>query len=369
MPALDFVVAGFPKCGTTTLLFALRQHADAIVMSNREVCAMKDKRRAEPVVEQRYRREIAQAWNYNSEPKDTSTSAKEKSAGKSLSLLQKGIKCPTIVYSDKAIDRLLSWYKQSSSEQKPLKWIIGMRHPLHQVQSYYNYLITEVYDKGYWFYKGIHTLESILLVGNDDEEEAPFDVLANDASTRHYDWLDYNSIIHSIVGGSHVAVPWKDMAHDTHRYEIHLHRFLTRLLVLYQEQQRREGTNGDNNNTNNQQPWVLLYTLEQMEETHNIEPLQHDLGTFVGLDAPLVWGHENRNRFTGTAAHAETINLCDARFVNLRARILSQSQQTAQWIEDNLLVATSPYAGLVQVGGGTAALRTHVQSWKLDICS
>ena len=323
-PPLDFVVAGFPKCGTTTLLYAFQQHQhENILMSNREVCAMKDKRRPEHVVDQRYRRELLASWNVVAKDDNLLASYQDK---------QKGIKCPTILYSDKAIDRLLRWYgrhsnasKDSSSTTinttKPLRWIIGMRHPMRQVQSYYNYLVTEVYDKGYWFYKGIRSLESILL-------------------------------------GTTSALPWKDMAPDSHLYEIHLERLLSRISL-----------ENDDDTSHPPRPTVLVYTLEQMETTpSSVSSLARDLQTFVGATHALSWGHENRNHFTGARAHPETIDLCSPRFDTLRHKLLRQSQSTAQWIEEHILSAASPYHHMIQVGGGVDALREQVQTWKRDIC-
>eukprot|EP00977_Amphora_coffeiformis_P003558 scaffold689_cov186-Amphora_coffeaeformis.AAC.8 len=324
MPALDFVVAGFPKCGTTTLLYAFGKLPQQILMSHREVCTVKDKRRPEDVVRQRYRQEIVKAWDLPSSHHQDGVDVDVKKNDPR----QRGMKCPTILYSDKAIDRLLEWYPTSSSPSStaPLRWILGMRHPMQQVLSYYNYLITEVYDKGYWLYKGIRTLESIIV----EHAESP-------------------------------STPWKDMAYDTHMYEIHLERLLSRLLVLQQQQRHHLAT--DKNRL-----IVFIYTLEQLQD--DTLQFQKDLSTFVGLPSStsLALGHENRNRFTGALAHPETIDLCAERFDALRDQLLQQSRRTAAWIEEYLLSEASPYHELIQIGGGVDALRNHIQPWKHDIC-
>lgn len=357
MPALDFVVAGFPKCGTTTLLYALRSPSAStnILMSSREVCAVKDRRRPELTVQERYRRELSTAWGASSSSFDRQHR-------------RRGIKCPTIVYSDKAIDRLLAWYPptpiiESNSDASEhadadLKWIIGMRHPMHQVQSYYNYLVTEVYDKGYWLYKGIHSLDSIISVNEDNK----------DGSSTTTTWS------------------WKDMASDTHRYEIHLERLFSKLLERQKEHLQRTDRNNHKKDgaaaDDAAAPVVLLYTLEQLEVTGGGDSattsLPHDLSTFVGLPegSDLALGHENRNHFTGQRAHAETIDLCsnddDEKHpwaAALRAKLLRDSIQTAQWMEDHVLAPDSPYAALVQVGGGHDDFVAQVRLWKQDICS
>lgn len=314
MPALDFVVAGFPKCGTTSLLYAFRHHP-AVLMSHHEVCAMKDKRRPEATVLHRYQQEL------------TTTSNIDK-----ISLREdyhRGIKCPTILYSEQAIDRLLDWYPsrgkpsqpQQQQQQQPLRWVVGLRHPLHQVQSYYNYLVTEVYDKGYWMWKGIHPLTSVL-----DE---------------------------------HQGRPWKDMTFDAHRYELHLERLLKRLAV-----QQNSATST---------PLVFVYTLEQLETEDKVvrKAFQKDLASFLSLpdDDDLTWGHENRNHFTGTQAHAETINVCSPLLSDLRAALTLDLQRTVAWMEEYLMSPQSPYAHLIQVGQ-PEAFQKYLQSWAAqDICS
>ena len=323
MPPLDLVVAGFPKCGTTTLLYALQKH---ILMSHREVCAMKDALRPDGIVDRRYQKELLSSWDFG----EARMALYQDKPGERLAQDRrvKGLKCPSLLYSDVALDRLLhDWYPPSSSNvtakdvtrqsTSALKWIIGVRHPLQQVQSYYNYLVTEFYDKGYWLYKSIPSLEKVM------EDH------------------------------------WKDMTPETHRYEVHLERLLQKLV---------QTSGGDGNRSPTpKEPLVLLYTLSHMEASDT--QLAAALGNFVGLYKPLQWGHENRNRYVGKTAHPETMNVCDDRYKAVRQRILRDARATVAWLETKILAVSGQYHTWVILGGGEEAWKAELHSWTQDICT
>jgi len=278
--------------GTTTLLYAFHKHPD-IAMTQRESCAIKDTHRDEMTVLQRFRNEL--------------------SSLQQSSQLQRGIKCPTAVFSPRAIRRIATWHPQT-------KWVIGLRHPIWQVQSYYNYRITELYDKGVWF-KGIRTLEDIL-----------------------------NS-----------ATPWKDMSAHSHRYELFLTQLAKTNLTaseVFEWQQYYPEISVEPNNFP-----IFVYTLEQLndQDTERSAHFRQDLRAFLQLSHPLQsFGHENINHFTGAKAHRETVTICDAKHAAIRAKIVRDATRTADWIRDRFLPVV------------TASNRDHLveslESWKVDPC-
>jgi hypothetical protein len=66
----------------------------------------------------------------------------------------------------------------------------------------------------------------------------------------------------------------------------------------------------------------------------NAEAFRRDLPTFSRTNPPEV-GHENRNHFTGAAAHPETINICESSFQQ-RAQMVNDATVSAQWIGSDL---------------------------------
>lgn len=106
-PKLDFYIAGFPKCSTSTMNSTLNQ-SNEISIWPKERCDL-----------------------ISNEP-DTVVYDKLTSVLNNTNLLQ-GIKCPTgICCSQNAVRRLERWYPN-------VKLIFGLRHPVDYFQSFYNY--------------------------------------------------------------------------------------------------------------------------------------------------------------------------------------------------------------------------------------
>ena len=321
LPKVDFVVGGFPKCGTTTLLYALHSHQEILVPS-RESCALKDTWRQVAQVRRRYRNEAMELFAETGTRNHTSISKRKGS-------FVKGLKCPSGIYSSNFIYRLneINQNSENTNRHHPIKWIIGMRHPIWQVQSFYNYRITELYDKKVWW-KDIRSLENIL---------------ASD-------------------------VPWKDMSRSSHKYEI----YVAQLLSVLQ-------------NTTSSLPTgksVFLYTLEQIEDD-NAERAAHfrqDLSTFLGLEKQLsTLGKENVNRFvSGPQRHKEAISICQDRFQAVRRQLVRDSTATALWIQSQLgldgnrnmagAVDEDKHLGDLILVSNPMFLNQILDSWKKDPC-
>ena len=114
---LDFIVAGFPKTGTTSLLHLLDTHKETSVIP-KEICYLNKAT--------------------DSAIGDLSKLLNELPS-KSRSMLR-GIKCPMSVWDAKGLSRL-------AEINKKVKAIIGVRHPLSLFQSFYNYRVTEMHDR------------------------------------------------------------------------------------------------------------------------------------------------------------------------------------------------------------------------------
>jgi hypothetical protein len=116
---LDFLIAGFPKCGTTTLVHALTAHNETDISLD-EKCAIGA---ANLAIGPAYAKLTEVVGELSPDPN-----------------IKRGIKCPISLRSH----RTLSLLNRHSPETK---LIVGVRHPVLFFESHYNYRITEMYDK------------------------------------------------------------------------------------------------------------------------------------------------------------------------------------------------------------------------------
>jgi hypothetical protein len=316
-PRLDFLVAGFPKSGTTSLLYSLTAHPE-VAIDKREHCAIAfDKGYSESVVAKMFRNDM-QAL----EKTDVNDNV---NANQANSKAVTGIKCPDALYKDRAIRRLVDWQKPDPAGSKTVTsthLIIGLRHPVWQMQSYYNYRVTEMYDKKVWW-KNIRLLPDIL-----------------EGRTK----------------------PWKGMSPYSVRYELFLQQ-LDKVNLTATEfadlQQYPELSVQPN-------PFrIFVYALEQLEDTDvdRNAVFRRDLADFLLLQQSLPEvGHENRNHFTGAAAHPETIDICESSFQHVRQQMVNDATASARWIGERFINAADV----------TVSNRDHflaaLEGWKKDPC-
>jgi hypothetical protein len=270
-PRLDFLVAGFPKCGTTTLLYAFQKHA-GIRIGERENCLL-----ARPI----------QQDDVNFRQLDESLAILDDGTTK-----LRAMKCPDTLNNVKTIHRL-------SQHSPDAKFVIGVRHPVKMLQSFYNYRITEAYDK--------HFTEPIP------------DLL---------DILTHNP-----------EIPWKDVSTDSGRFELKLMQFAkTNMTVtdLNKLQGRPHLAIKPNRFR------IFLYALEQLndDDGDRSAEFRQDLQDFLQLPTPIQpLGHENLNQFVGSKAHPETVNICDHHFDSIRYQLVENARNTAVWIRDQFMTS------------------------------
>ena len=170
---LDFIVAGFPKCGTTTLLHSFLKNNETTI-APREFCAMNGKTRlvirtifhAKPrnllmsihgkhlctechFFSHPFRIKWLTCCQYNAGSEDSKTrfaklnEVLNEIPNPSDLPVRRGIKCPMSIWDTRGIQLI-------SSNFKYIKIIVGLRHPVHFFQSFYNYrfVADEIY--AYW---------------------------------------------------------------------------------------------------------------------------------------------------------------------------------------------------------------------------
>jgi len=211
--------------------------------------------------------------------------------------MKRAFKCPTSMYNYKAIIRL-------EKHSPNAKFVVGVRHPVKMMQSFYNYRVAENYQKGL---NGTEPIPSFL-----DLMEDP------------------------------LSEPWKGVSMQSVRFELFLQSLgktamtpedFANLVALTDA--GYELAIKPNNFT------IFLYTVDQLEdedETRSAILLQ-ELQSFLGLSTPLLpFGHENKNHIALEAsAPPETIDICEAQYAEIRRVLLENGIQTAQWLREKFL--------------------------------
>jgi hypothetical protein len=289
-PTFDFIVAGFPKCGTTTLLKAFAAHEETS-MADREQCAVASPQQSDALV-------------LNSLDSTRATLS-------NMPGVMSSFKCPTAMYNYKSISRL-------DLHSPKAKYIIGMRHPVEMLQSFYNYRVTEIKERG--LNQPIPTLEDVLESGN----------------------------------------AWRGVSMQSTRFEI----FLMQLGKTHISNEQMKDLVG--------QPYelaikptkakIFLYTIDQLEDTdeERSKTFRTDMQHFLGLKKSIQpFGHENSNH----VSHEESVNICDVKWESVRAKLVQQGTETAEWIRDQFI-----HSDDVFVANRSYFLDT-LKSWSKDPCT
>ena len=290
-PTLSFLVAGYPKAGTTSLLYAFKRHNQTIIPKH-EVCAISSKRGLDKV-----KVELEKAF-----------------AGSASTSAIAGVKCPQTISSPLGLQHLVDYAPE-------LKLIIGLRHPVRILESYYNYRITSMHDKGIAKF------------------EAP--------------------PIESLIGAEN---SWKDVSTDTSRFELGLQQLGKVRLSKHQMK-----TLTSKHRVVAPVPFrVFLYTMEHIAD-HDRErsaKFGEDMKSFLGLSEPIVFTHENKNHFVGAKKHPETIDICESRYDDLRQLLVSQGNTTQKWIKEKFLKSPDVF-----VGGSMHHFNELLSTWAYDPCT
>lgn len=289
---LDFLIAGFPKCGTTTLSYAFEAHNETDI-SIRERCDIEGK------IGPDGRPEYA---NLQDIIGDLSTGSKVK----------RGVKCP----SSLTFHRTLSMLTLFSANTK---LIIGVRHPVRFLESFYNYRVMDQYRK---------------------KIKGPIPPLA------------------TLTGGK----VWFGVTTQNARFEV----FLSQLGKTDMTLEDIENLKVVRNMAVVPNSFkVFLYSLEQLEDANanRREAFVHELASFLDLKYPLNIGHENKNHFVGQNGYNETIDICNGKYDELRDELVYQGGESQMWLRNKFLESAD-----VTVANKGHFLST-IQSWGSDPCA
>ena len=203
--------------------------------------------------------------------------------------VKRSFKCPTAMYNYKSIARMEKHSPQT-------KFVVGMRHPVKMLQSFYNYRITEIKERGL-----------------DESIPSLDDVLSRDK-------------------------PWKGVSIHSTRFELFLMQMgktdldmdqLSDLLGMPYDLAIKP-TNFT----------VFLYTVDQLEDEDEVrtESMRNKLQDYLGLRKPIQpFGHENKNHATSRAAHQELVSICDDKWASVRSTLVEQGAKTARWLREHFI--------------------------------
>lgn len=289
-PGFDFVVAGFPKCGTTTLLKAFAAHEETD-MALDEQCDIAAPLQGDGRV-------------YKSLDRTLSTLSSDPN-------IKRSFKCPTTLYSHKSISRM--------EEHSPAsKLIVGMRHPVEMLQSFYNYRITEIKERNLVDQK-IPTLEEVMESGN----------------------------------------PWKGVSMKSSRFDLFLMQLAkTRMSAKNMKELAQAGY--DLTIKPNQMK-IFLYTADQINEqdSSRATAFRSELQDFLGLTKPIdAFNHENVNH----QVYPESIDICDDKWIQVRSKLIEEGAKTAKWIREQFM-----HSDDVVVANKEHFLQS-LESWNTDPC-
>jgi hypothetical protein len=293
-PGFDFIVAGFPKCGTTTLLKAFAAH-DETAMAASEQCAIASPQQADA--------RVHKLLDATLQTLDADLNIK------------RAFKCPTAMYNYKSIARM-------ERHSPKAKFVIGMRHPVLMLQSFYNYRVTEIKEKGL-------------------DEPIP--------------------TLNEVLTGS---TPWKGVSMQSTRFELFLMQ-MGKTDVSSDQMQDLMAQNYDLAIKPTKFS-VFLYTVDQLEDadearSHN---LRAEMQNYLGLGKPIQpFGHENKNHAVGDAAHSESISICDSQWSSVRKTLIEQGAATAIWIKTHFIHSEDVFVANPEHFVAT------LESWGTDPCT
>lgn len=263
---LDFFVAGFPKCGTTTMLYAFANHNETDI-GKMEKCIILNAKVSDSVALNRLDDAVG-----------------ELSAD---SRMKRGIKCPSGIKNSRSLERM-------HSHSPRARLIVGVRHPVLFFQSYYNYRVTEIYDR------------------NSTERIPPAETLVGKTT-------------------------WKDVCTDSARFDLYLKQLgKTNMSVT----QLEEFIGRPHMAVRPNMLKIFLYSLDQIDDTDESRSslFRSELQDYLQLKAPIPpFSHENLNNFVGDKGHLETMDICNPRYDALRRVLLDHGATMEKWIRNEFI--------------------------------
>lgn len=275
---IDFYLAGWPKTGTSTLLHALSRHPEIAMPSE----------------------ESWWWWRTGNEKMlskieiQLSRQTKMKEKGLNNTKVLRGIKCPGEFQGWPGLKFLISRGFSDTT-----KVIIGIRHPVHLFESFYNFRVQDWNKRGGWFYHHGSVPDPETLFGN---------VKWGDVNANYLRFDQYLSLLLMNIPPS--SSEWKGFEKEA---------------PIFGECFR--GT-------------IFVYHIDQIGDvdTNRTTHFKEGIRTFLGLKSTLP-PFTKVNSLKST--HPQTINICDSKYNTIRQRLILIGKESYEWILNRFLLSTS----------------------------
>ena len=201
--------------------------------------------------------------------------------------MKRGIKCPSGIKNSRSLERM-------HNHSPRARLIVGIRHPVLFFQSYYNYRVTEIYDR------------------NLTEKIPPAE---------------------GLIG----KTTWKDVCTDTARFDLFLKQ-LGKTNMTTTELEEFVGRPHMAVRPNSLK--VFLYSLDQIDDTdeNRSSIFRSDLQGYLELRSPIPsFSHENLNNFVGDRGHPETMDICQSRYDAIRKVLVGHGTVMETWIRKEFI--------------------------------
>lgn len=278
---IDFIVAGFPKCGTSTLMYAFAEH-DETEMPESEYCDLGRRDRSDAEVIAAFHKKM-----------DIFYGQKSNASKKSF---KRGLKCPKSVRFARTMERLEFLNPET-------RVIIGVRHPVLFFQSYYNYRVVSQ-----------NTEKSLIGIPCPD----PYSLIGGHGKAWRGVFTDMAKYEESLMQLSKVDLNTDDMKQMVLQELMLVPNSLR--MFLYDVEQ--------------------LSDPDENRATRFRSDMQH----FLGLRKPIA-PFGQRNVVANKGTYPETINICDDKYKDLRATLLKHAEKTRHWIRDKFIKSDDVMVG------------------------
>lgn len=307
---IDFFIVGFPKCGTTALLYAFKKNNETL-MPSKEYCDISSSKMTPSESEQSLLKLKSTMEELMPNPHKSSSHESRHVD----SAVKRGIKCPMAIRNIKSIETMMN-------HNSDVRIIIGVRHPVLFFESFYNYRVTEMYNKGKM------------------EKVPPPEKL---------------------IGGKN----WKNVSTELARFEYSLMQLgKTSLSQIELNQLTQKGLSVmKTNQPNNHSMKIFLYSIEQLDDPNEDTSKQFraSMQQFLGLQHPMEpFSHENTNR---VKQHPENIDICHKKYTKLRRILITHARETQRWILNKFVRSEGVFVG------GREQFNEALARWSIDPCS
>uniref|UniRef100_A0A7S3Q594 Sulfotransferase domain-containing protein n=1 Tax=Chaetoceros debilis TaxID=122233 RepID=A0A7S3Q594_9STRA len=308
---IDFVIAGFPKCGTTTMLNRLNENPQVYMGGP-------DARKRKPVDERHELRQnkghrFQDFFDRYSMEKINSDTHLIGSGGKVLKQVV-GFKSPEVVRSETFLPNVVELFPA-------IDMIVSVRHPVLHFESNYNFRLRNADPD-----EGLELVDTKDLIGDcwiDCQHSSD-----NHICTPKHHFLNKRTHLHDANG---------DACTGTSTF----HHALSRLALTPMEEPRELGLL-DHHQMSVQSEWSGRLLLMEIGQISDKDAKRHDkferrFEDFLGLEANSFTTDETEEEKAKYQQSHKFIHICDEEHREVRESLVDIGLKGSTWIKDYLL--------------------------------